>query len=374
MSDFEEEEDHGIPITKKAIKESIKKHSGYSTPELNDTLYLHYQSFTRIENLDPYVNLKALWLNNNAISVMTNLSALKNLTCLYLQSNIIEKIEGLEELTNLKTLVLSHNFISKIEGLSNCKELTTLEIDHNKLREPESIEGIVECPSISILNMSDNNIDKEEFAQYLPKLPNLRVLRNGGNPVTRNMDNYRRRLICQNKELRYLDDSPVEEDERRTAEAWGRGGKEAEKAERAKIKEEKKQRQLENIRAFNRMQKEAILAAGQKLEDHPEFIDLDAYENQKPAEKQEEHEEEQEESFFVTDAIDEKKLQEQINQTKRITITVDNSKDENEEEEEQANFVQRTYPVEHNDEPQLAEDTKEVVFDTLNEDNFDDVD
>jgi hypothetical protein len=39
----------------------------FATPELNDQLYLHYKGFHRIENLEQYTAVKALYLNNNAI-------------------------------------------------------------------------------------------------------------------------------------------------------------------------------------------------------------------------------------------------------------------------------------------------------------------
>jgi dynein assembly factor 1 len=251
----EEEEQDGVPITKKAIKASVKKHSLYNTPDLNDVLYLHYQGFTRIQKLDKYVNLKALWLNNNAITKIEGLSELRNLTCLYLQSNLIDCISGLENLTKLDTLALSHNFISRIEGIENCPVLTSVELDHNKFRTPEALSGLLAAPAIKLLNLNDNIIESEEFLEVIKGLTQLRVLRMTGNPVTRQMKNYRRRIVLAFEDLRFLDDAPVDEDERRCTLAWSRGGREEEKAEREKIKAEKENLRAENARKFHEMLK-----------------------------------------------------------------------------------------------------------------------
>jgi hypothetical protein len=40
----------------------------YETPIHNEKLYLNFKGFTRIENLEQYFNLRALWLNNNAFT------------------------------------------------------------------------------------------------------------------------------------------------------------------------------------------------------------------------------------------------------------------------------------------------------------------
>lgn len=49
------------------------------------------------------------------------------------------------------------------------------------------------------------------------------------------------------KRLTYLDDRPVFPEERRTVEAWGRGGHEAEVAERELIEQEKRDRDKRNF-------------------------------------------------------------------------------------------------------------------------------
>ena len=59
------------------------------------------------------------------------------------------------------------------------------------------------------------------------------------------------------------------------------------------------------------MQKEAILKAGQRLEDHPEFIHLEEVERMKkePQTEEKNEEDEREELFFITeDVIEEQKV------------------------------------------------------------------
>lgn len=285
MTDFGEEEEEGVPITKKALKALIRKHNLYSTPSLNEVLYLHHQGFTQIRNLDKYVNLKALWLNNNAISKIEGLEQLVNLKCLYLASNIIESMSGLEALVALDTLSLSHNYIRRIEGLQNCKCLTTLELDHNKFGDPDGLAGVMEvADSLTILNLNNNDIEDERFAEVIKGLTKLRVLRMVGNEVTRKMRDYRRRLILQFEDLRFLDDAPVEDDERRCVTAWGQGGREAEKAERQKIKSEKDALHQENMRKFR------------ELTGRPAKV-----EEVEPQQPDSREEQEKEKPFFVTE-------------------------------------------------------------------------
>ena len=88
-------------------------------------------------------------------------------------------------------------------------------------------------------------------------MPNLRVLYLQNNPVIKNIPNYRKTLISKIPTLTYLDDRPVFKDDRRNAEAFARGGLEAEREERAKIKAEEKERHDKNHNAFKEMMKKA---------------------------------------------------------------------------------------------------------------------
>lgn len=71
-----------MEMTKKVLQDLCKQHSLYRTPHLNDKLYLNFQGFLKIENLEPYSGVKALFLEGNALSTLEGLPALEELKCL----------------------------------------------------------------------------------------------------------------------------------------------------------------------------------------------------------------------------------------------------------------------------------------------------
>jgi dynein assembly factor 1 len=90
-----------MELTPKLLKEYCKKDILYSTPHLNDRLYLHYKGFREITNLEPYTGLRVLWLEGNGIDRINGLAAQTEMRTLYLQENLIEKLENIEHMVSL---------------------------------------------------------------------------------------------------------------------------------------------------------------------------------------------------------------------------------------------------------------------------------
>jgi len=158
-------------------------------------------------------------------------------------------------LTHLWSLNVQSNFIEKIEGLQNCTGLNTLIIAKNKIgfNGVADIEELVGT-NLCSLDIQDNRIeDPDILPEVLARIPDLRVLYLKGNPCSKKIVNYRKSLTVYCKQLRYIDDRPVFEDDRRQAEAFNRGGMEEQRAETRLIRQEKDAKHLRNMVAFQEM-------------------------------------------------------------------------------------------------------------------------
>lgn len=227
----------------------------YRTEELNDKLYIHYKGWKKLQNLEGWTGLRALYAECNAFDTIEGLDFCRNLKSLFLQENCIRKISGLENCPLLWNLNLSNNFIERLEGLAHLKSLNTLTIAKNKIGL-KGVSDVVELvgTNISCLDLQDNRIwDADVLPEVFMRMPELRVLYLKGNPCQRKIPNYRKSTTVYVPTLTYLDDRPVFPDDRRAAEAFNRGGLEEERAERRRIREESNAKHEQNMRAFSEM-------------------------------------------------------------------------------------------------------------------------
>lgn len=240
---------------KKLLRSDIKLY--YSTPSLNDILYLHYKGFDSIENLEDFTDLKVLYLEGNCISKIENLSNKAKLRALYLHENLINKIENIEFLDSLITLNLNDNFVSIIENLDHNPELESLQLKRNKIGTNglSDVIHLTRLKKLASLDLSNNFIDGEweDFVGILEHCPTLAVLYLNGNAICSKIPNYRKTLIARLKNLKYLDDRPVFPEDRIFAEAFHLGGVEAERKARDDWKKDEEERHWRNHRAFRDM-------------------------------------------------------------------------------------------------------------------------
>jgi len=204
----------------------------------------------KIENLNSYVALKALYLDSNGFCNIENISHLSNLRCLFLHKNFISRIENLQGLSSLVQLDLSENRITKIEGLSVLPNLATLNLARNHLTDGSSISHLKKCsPQLTTLNLSFNQLQGQEVLEQLIGIASIIVLDMKDNPILRDLPHFRKKCIVGIPKLRSLN-SPIFEVERISAEAWAVGGSEAERKAKNDFQERQREKDKQNLQQF----------------------------------------------------------------------------------------------------------------------------
>jgi len=221
------------------IRDLCVKRGLYEKPSLNSKMYLHCMGFRRIEALDQYLNVKALFLDSNAIEKIENLDRLLNLQNLNLSQNLLERIEGLEFNVKLQRLNLSSNDIVTVENLSHLVNLEELNLSRNRLVELD--DELHNLTKLSNLDVSFNKINTaDKVMDFFKTLDTLKQLKFFGNPACPSIAHFRQKITNALPELTYLDDRPIFEVDKVGSQAWATGGALAEKSARMKFLEEQR--------------------------------------------------------------------------------------------------------------------------------------
>lgn len=152
---------------------------------------------------------------------------------------------------------------------------------------------MLELPNLSVLDIQSNRIRDVNVVEILAQMPELKVLYLQGNDVVKHIKQYRKTLVYRCRKLKYLDDRPVFDDERRRVDAWGRAleasdgdykaAQEAEREEMDAIRREKKERDDLNFLHFEQM----MLEGRRKRKEEEEAAAKKKREAEKPEETDE---------------------------------------------------------------------------------------
>lgn len=267
-------------------------------------LWLEQNAINNLSGLEQQQELVSLFLQNNTIRSLRSLvTPLRNLRVLNVSHNYISSLKGLgAACPMLETLQASHNRIASLEVCEDLFQLaatlTSIDVSFNRIATQEAIpdddaaeqqtvapESSVGVAAVSTTPMVDDDVRVVELADdgddavaaegtvavlqrqgeqleaatkadplvlvnFFAKLPNVSVVYMHGNPISHGLRQYRRNMILHLPHLMYLDERPIFPEERRVVEAWARGGTAAETAERAAIREEKKDHLNSSVRVL----------------------------------------------------------------------------------------------------------------------------
>ena len=138
----------------------------------------------------------------------------------FAQQNLLTSLSGLANTPGVTNLNISSNSLDSLKGIEVCPYLSTLSADGNHISTYEGIQPVLECQELQTLDLQRNDIEDPAVISIFQQLPQLKCLYLKGNPVVSKVKNYRKTIISTIPNLTYLDDRPVDEQERRCAVAW----------------------------------------------------------------------------------------------------------------------------------------------------------
>eukprot|EP01063_Lacrimia_lanifica_P016534 TRINITY_DN23085_c0_g1_i1.p1 TRINITY_DN23085_c0_g1~~TRINITY_DN23085_c0_g1_i1.p1 ORF type:complete len:467 (+),score=167.06 TRINITY_DN23085_c0_g1_i1:71-1471(+) len=226
----------------------------YSTPELNERLYLHCKGYVEIAGLEEFVNAKALWLEGNGLDEIKGLEKNTELMTIYLGRNALTEVAGLNHLKKLARVDLAENYIEKVRcgDLKGCDALSDVSLRKNSVKTTADVEGLVDVRgTLSSLDLSHNSIADESIISFLATFPNLVSLRLMNNPIARKMPTYRKSVLRECTNLKSFDDTPVTAVERKAVEGFWRGGFDEERRVRAEEAQKERDTQARMLAHFD---------------------------------------------------------------------------------------------------------------------------
>lgn len=143
---------------------------------------------------------------------------------------------------------MSQNRLTKLKHIGSLPNLQTLNASKNLLPDSAAIAELCLCASLNTLDVSNNALEGEAVLDAIAAAPALLSLALAGNPVM-TTPQLRKKMIGRMPRLAYLD-RPIFSAERLTAEAWGRGGHDAEVEARAQHREAQRLKARAETQAF----------------------------------------------------------------------------------------------------------------------------
>lgn len=258
--EYQTMESDGEPTVLNAelICKIARKRNMYETPELNECIYAHNLSISKLANLEAFVNVTSLYLERNALRSLDGVESLPKLKYLNVNYNLIEevKFQGLlQSLASLEELHASNNIISHLILPSQpLPQLRVLKLARNRM---QTLPDLTLFEHIEVFDISQNCIETVgDFSNFLinciPK--SVKQLYIKPNTFTGTLKRFRQLTITNCKGLVFLDDAKVTAEEIEIAEAELAGGQEAANQVRRKKAEDTLRAQESQMKAFRDFQ------------------------------------------------------------------------------------------------------------------------